>query len=116
MFVGCKLSNSSICDISRHWSPCPNQVQGVDKDAVQEEVDVVSEVQEEEEDVVLEAPGEEVDVVLEAQEEVDVEKQEEGGVALETAWLIDTTIEVSVAEVGEEEGVDLEEELISSGI
>ena len=71
----------------------------------------------EEADVALEVLEEDADVVVEVQKEEDVEEQEEGGVAQGMVLEVDTTtMVVSVVEVGKEEGEDLEEEPISSGI
>jgi len=63
----------------------------------------------EEADVALEVLEEDADVVVEVRKEVDVEEQEEGGVAQGMVLEVDTTI-VSVVEVGKGEGEDLEEE------
>ena len=69
----------------------------------------------EEADVALEVLEEDADVVVEVRKEVDVEEQEEGGVAQGMVLEVDTTI-VSVVEVGKGEGEDLEEEPTCSGI
>ena len=60
----------SINDISRHSSSCQNLVGGAVKDVALEEADVALEVLEED-----------ADVVVEVRKELDVEEQEEGGVA-----------------------------------